>query len=315
MISVLLTIASVSVVPPASVNAAPAKSWVISTFGVSPYGNPLKVCEGEKVVFEVFIEKNEGTWTQIPSIGGRFTYPPAFIQSSSSDINAGYITPANANTSLRPDSGRNIVSFSFKAKKKGTTTIKFHDNGGPDRPPASDVTVIIEVKECNYKLVVFSYWIIPRPFLKPRVYSVFEAELIPAQDDRIGPVYAPVENSAHHTQGIPFCSHPVTPNNNEATITGRKERLANLQGEEEVFLDLDISYDLMTATTKYTCTSPVRSFTVPNQGPGETLVLDPQPLKVSAGLGTTVLSLPHTLRAVSDVRGASVIAIIPIYLP
>ncbi len=304
----LSAIVLVSALPPTAVNASQAKSWVISSLIVQPDGN-LKVCEGEVVEFEVWISRNEGTWTQIPYINGRFTFPPASFQASSSNINAGYITPGSTSTSLRPNSMYNIGSFSFKAKKKGTATIKFHDNGGSDRPPASDQTVNIEVAECDYKLVIWSNWLAPEPFLTPSLYSILSAELAADQNGDFLPLTVEVENTGHHTQGMPFCSHPLIPEDSHATIEGHRDLNNNS-------LDLVVKYDPLSAETKYICTvGPIGSFTVPNQGPGQALNIDKHNILINTNLGMSGMNVTHEAKVVNTVVGYSVIIISPIYLP
>ncbi len=286
--------------------AAPKQSLTVTFMFLSP-DTDLILCEGERAKFTVRLVQSTFDWFNLPD--DLITYAPVLggtIQTSSSSNLVGSISPSSSSIRVQPGNIYSVNSFTFTAARIGTTTLRFHDTGGgPDRATARDVTLTVEVKKCNYQLVVFSNWTLQEPFLIPHLNSIFEAELVPDQAGHIGPVRAPVENFSRHTQSMPYCGHPVNATNNEATITGQLD-------VNKGTLDLKITYDLVTAKTEFICPYDVGAT---NLSQGQVLVFDPQPLEFKSGAGASGKALPHILRAVSDTRGYSSIVILPIYLP
>ena len=212
------------------------------------------------------------------------------------DSQIGSITPVSQLTpGAASGIGTGSVQFVFTAKQTGTTEVIFSDLA--PGVPIADETVTVEVRRCKYRVVVFSTWTIPDGF-RPRMFSVFGADVEPDRSGNFDPVIAPVQNYA---RGLTPFECPVTMNapDTEATITGHLDTSSGA-------LFLEVNYDPVPATVRVTCPgaggiSPIDE--------GEPRILIPQGLSFSGSSGGFTRVLPHVLDAYMTVNGLSTLVV------
>ncbi|GEM_PF-4712512 len=284
---------------------------VINDLVASPKSATL--CIGEKKLFWVYAYRRVNRVFAPPWTAGKVTHTYEAnepIWALVDDPNVGEIFPYEATTGGAPPAR---AAFVFYAKEEGTATITFTQTESfivpAGAPPLGDpfdtTTVDVEVKHCKFRLVAFSHWILRDGFW-PRMTSVLSADVEPSGPGNKFSIDVPVENQVNplvHLGTSGLCTPTIE------TTGGKTE--AHIEGELDANGDLnfDITYELVTASTKVVCPGDISGEA---EDTGQPLVLDPQPLRFSGPAGGFSGVLPHILHAYQDVNGHTTLIVVAI---
>jgi len=250
---------------PQPVAARPAAAWMTSRILLEPKDD-LTLCLGQqkyvyaKIMVETSYLLGYLVPTQFPS---SFAFPPnQRIQAKSSNSNVASISPPSNTTKLVITATSRAV-FQITAKKVGTSTITFSDNGHGNtgaqrnRPPADSETLTVTVKECGFRVVYFNLWPMPDGFTNPRMTSNFDDVIFPDDTGKLGPKDMEMENWLELTSrpGGGLCSYVAEAYISKVTLSGTVDWKANK-------LEIHLKFAPVKGKYDWTCPNPFRPIKV-----------------------------------------------------
>ena len=249
---------------PQSVAARPRAAWMTSYIILNPTDG-LTICLGQqKSVSAKILVETSNLWNFLTGQSS-YNYPPSQqILAKSSNSNVAAISPAVNRTMM---SGKSWfiweAVFQISAKKVGTSTITFSDDGygngvtQSNRPIAVSETLTVTVKECGFRIIYFNLWPLPDGFTNPRMTSSFDLVVFPDDTGKFGPVDGEMENWLEATSqpGGGLCSYKAEGYKSKVTASGNIDWKANKWNLSLVFAPVKGKYD-------WTCPTPFRPIKV-----------------------------------------------------